>query len=125
EAKDQDFKAYQAGDKLIPWEIVDEFKGSDLVNLRYHQLMPYVNSPEIEEQAFRVISGDFVSTEDGTGIVHASPTFGADDFRVCQENNIPPITVKDENGKDLPIVDRQARFVKDRKSTRLNSSHVK
>lgn len=113
EAKDQDFKAYQAGDKLIPWEIVDEFKGSDLVNLRYHQLMPYVNSPEIEEQAFRVISGDFVSTEDGTGIVHASPTFGADDFRVCQENNIPPITVKDENGKDLPIVDRQGRFVKE------------
>lgn len=113
EAGELDFKAYQADDKLIPWKIADEFKGSDLVNLRYHQLMPYVSSPELEEQAFRVIPGDFVSTEDGTGVVHASPTFGADDFRVCQENNIPPITVKDDNGKDLPIVDRQGRFVEE------------
>lgn len=111
EANGLDFKTFQAGNKLIPWKIADEFKGSDLVNLRYHQLMPYVSSPELEEQAFRVIPGDFVSTEDGTGIVHASPTFGADDFRVCQENKIPPITIKDDNGKDLPIVDRQGRFV--------------
>lgn len=111
EANGLDFKSFQAGNKLIPWKIADEFKGSDLVNLRYHQLMPYVSSPELEEQAFRVIPGDFVSTEDGTGVVHASPTFGADDFRVCQENKIPPITIKDDNGKDLPIVDRQGRFV--------------
>lgn len=111
DAKDKDFKSYQPGDKLMPWKIVDEFRGSDLVNLHYHQLMPYVSSPELEEQAFRVIAGDFVSTEDGTGVVHASPTFGADDFKVCQENNIPPIIVKDENGKDVPIVDRQGRFI--------------
>lgn len=111
EAKGLDFKAYKANDKLIPWEIKAEFSGAELLNLRYHQLMPYVDSPELEENAFRVIPGDFVSTEDGTGIVHASPTFGADDFRVCKENNVPAILVKDENGKEMPIVDRQGRFV--------------
>lgn len=111
EALGADFKAYQGGDKIIPWEVAAEFKGQDLLNLRYHQLMPYVTSDELEENGFRVIHGDFVSTEDGTGIVHASPTFGADDFRVCKENNIPAILVKDENGKDVPIVDRQGRFV--------------
>lgn len=111
EAKGLDFKAYKANDKLIPWEIKAEFTGAELLNLRYHQLMPYVDSPELEENAFRVIPGDFVSTEDGTGIVHASPTFGADDFRVCKENNVPAILVKDENGKEMPIVDRQGRFV--------------
>ena len=111
EAAGADFKTYQGGDKLIPWEIAAEFKGEDLLNLRYHQLMPYVTSAELEENGFRVIHGDFVSTEDGTGIVHASPTFGADDFRVCKENNIPGVMVKDENGKDVPIVDRQGRFV--------------
>ncbi len=113
EAFEADFKAYQAGDKLIPWEIAAEFKGEDLLNLRYHQLMPYVSSEELEENAFRVIHGDFVSTEDGTGIVHAAPTFGADDFRVSKENNVPGILVKDENGKEVPIVDRQGRFVKE------------
>src|SRR5690554_3776724 len=113
EAFEADFKTYQAGDKLIPWEIAAEFKGEDLLNLRYHQLMPYVSSEELEENAFRVIHGDFVSTEDGTGIVHAAPTFGADDFRDGKENNVPGILVKDENGKDVPIVDRQGRFVKE------------
>ncbi len=113
DAKDLDFKDYKTGDKLIPWQIKAEFSGTELLNLRYHQLMPYVHSPELEENAFRVIQGDFVSTEDGTGIVHASPTFGADDFRVCKENNVPAILVKDENGKDVPIVDRQGRFIKE------------
>lgn len=113
EAKDLDFKEYKTNDKLIPWEIKAEFSGAELLNLRYHQLMPYVDSPELEENAFKVIHGDFVSTEDGTGIVHASPTFGADDFRVCKENNVPAILVKDENGKEGPIVDRQGRFVEE------------
>src|SRR5690606_28986480 len=113
EAFEADFKAYEAGDKLIPWEIAAEFKGEDLLNLRYHQLMPYVSSEDLEENAFRVIHGDFVSTEDGTGIVHAAPTFGADDFRVGKENNVPGILVKDESGKEVPIVDRQGRFVKE------------
>lgn len=113
EAENRDFQAYLAGDKLIPWKIVAEYKGEELLNLRYHQLMPYVTSAELVEKAFRVIAGDFVSTEDGTGIVHASPTFGADDFRVCRENDIPAVLVKDENGKDVPIVDRQGRFVQE------------
>ena len=113
EAENGDFQNYQGGDKLIPWKIAAEYKGEELLNLRYHQLMPYVTSDELVEKAFRVIAGDFVSTEDGTGIVHASPTFGADDFRVCRENDIPAILVKDENGKDVPIVDRQGRFVQE------------
>src|SRR5690554_292394 len=113
EAENGDFQKYQGGDKLIPWKIVAEYKGEELLNLRYHQLMPYVTSAELVEKAFRVIAGDFVSTEDGTGIVHASPTFGADDFRVCRENDIPAVLVKDENGKDVPIVDRQGRLVQE------------
>ncbi|WP_028295532.1 isoleucine--tRNA ligase [Olivibacter sitiensis] len=111
EAKDLPFQDYQAGDKLIPWQLAAEFKGEELINLRYEQLMPYVNSPELEEKAFRVIPGDFVTTEDGTGIVHAAATFGADDFRVCRENGVPGILVKDENGKDVPLVDKKGRFV--------------
>ncbi|HZH54708.1 MAG TPA: class I tRNA ligase family protein, partial [Sphingobacteriaceae bacterium] len=102
---------YQAGDKIIPWEIVDRFKGAELVGLKYQQLLPLITNEELEEKAFRVIAGDFVTTEDGTGIVHSSPTFGADDFRVSRENGVPGVFVKDENGKDAPIVDKQGRFV--------------
>src|SRR5690554_4041686 len=102
---------YQPGDKLIPWQIVDRFKGAELVGLRYEQLLPYVTNEELEAKAFRVIAGDFVTTEDGTGIVHSSPTFGADDFRVSREQGIPGVFVKDENSKDVPLVDRQGRFV--------------
>lgn len=104
---------YRPGDKIIPWEIRATFSGTDLVGLRYHQLLPYVTNRELEEKAFRVIPGDFVTTEDGTGIVHASLTFGADDFRVCKENGVPGVFVKDENGKDSPIVDKQGRFAKE------------
>jgi isoleucyl-tRNA synthetase len=75
--------------------------------------LPYVTSEELLEKAFRVILGDFVTTEDGTGIVHTSPTYGADDFRVAKENGIPSIMVKDENGKEVPTVDRTGRFVKE------------
>src|SRR5690606_38035911 len=92
------FQDYKFGDKVIPWEIVEEFKGAEIEGLRYHQLMPYVTSEELREKAFRVILGDFVTTEDGTGIVHTSPTYGADDFRVARENGIPSIMVLDENG---------------------------
>jgi isoleucyl-tRNA synthetase len=107
------FQDYKFGDKLIPWEIVEEFKGSEIEGLRYHQLLPYVTSEEFLEKAFRVILGDFVTTEDGTGIVHTSPTYGADDFRVAKENGIPSIMVKYENGKEVPTVDRTGRFVKE------------
>ena len=97
----------------IPWAVVMEMKGDHLTDIEYEQLMPYVQP---STPAFRVILGDFVTTEDGTGIVHTSPTFGADDFRVAQAAGIPPIMVKDETagptfGKDVPIVDRQGRFV--------------
>lgn len=106
--KDGDFTTYNDGDKIIPWTIISEFKGNFLEGIEYEQLMPYVQP---ETAAFRVIIGDFVTTEDGTGVVHTSPTFGADDFRVAQQNGIPAILVKDENGKDVPIVNRQGRFV--------------
>ena len=99
----------QAG-RAIPWAVVMEMKGDHLTDIEYEQLMPYVQ-PTGDRKAFRVILGDFVTTEDGTGIVHTSPTFGADDFRVAQVAGIPPIMVTDETGKDVPIVDRQGRFV--------------
>jgi isoleucyl-tRNA synthetase len=106
--KDGDFATYNDGDKIIPWKIISEFKGGFLEGIEYEQLMPYVQP---QSEAFRVIIGDFVTTEDGTGVVHTSPTFGADDFRVAAQNGIPAIFVKDENGKDVPIVNRQGRFV--------------
>lgn len=99
---------YKAGDKIIPYEILGEFKGEQLAGIEYEQLLQYVKP---EKPAFKVIIGDFVSTEDGTGIVHIAPTFGSDDFRVAQQNDIPAIMVKDETGKEVPIVDRQGKFV--------------
>ncbi len=102
------FEAYQPGDKLIPVRQLGEFTGKQLVGLQYEQLLPYVQP---EKPAFRVIPGDFVTTEDGTGIVHCSPTFGADDFKAAQQNDIPAILVTDETGKMVPIVDKQGRFV--------------
>lgn len=111
EGQNKSFQEYNHGDKVIPWEICATFKGAELVGLRYHQLFPYVTSEELQTKAFRVLAGDFVTTEDGTGIVHAAPTYGADDFRVCKENDVPAILVKDENGKDVPTVDRTGKFV--------------
>lgn len=102
---------YKAGDKAIPFEIVQEFDGRDLVGIRYHQLMPYVEPANDPTNAFQVIAGDFVTTEDGTGIVHTAPTFGADDFRVAKQHNVPPMTVRDKAGNELPIVDRQGKFI--------------
>ncbi|KGE15383.1 isoleucine--tRNA ligase [Sphingobacterium deserti] len=113
EGQEASFQDFQVGAKVIPWEVASEFKGEALVGLRYQQLLPYITSEELQRDAFRVIPGDFVTTEDGTGIVHAAPTYGADDFRVSKENGIPAILVKDENGKDVPTVDRTGRFVKE------------
>ncbi|MGX7688372.1 isoleucine--tRNA ligase [Flectobacillus roseus] len=106
--KDADFEAYKDGDKVIPWTVIMELKGAHLEGIEYEQLLPYIQP---DAPAFRVILGDFVTTEDGTGVVHTAPTFGADDFRVAQQNGIPAILVKDENGKEAPIVNRQGRFV--------------
>ncbi|RKE44483.1 isoleucine--tRNA ligase [Sphingobacterium detergens] len=111
EGQDASFQDYKLGDKVIPWELATEFVGEELVGLRYEQLLPYITNEDLQENAFRVIPGDFVTTEDGTGIVHAAPTYGADDFRVAKEHGVPGILVKDENGKDVPTVDRTGRFV--------------
>ena len=111
ESKNLSFDDYNAGDKLIPWNLVSEFKGSELVGLRYHQLMNYVCNADLEKNAFRVIPADFVTTEDGTGIVHTASVFGADDFRAARENNVPSVMITDEKGNEQPLVDRQGRFV--------------
>ncbi len=96
-----------------PYTVLEQCKGEYLEGLEYEQLMPYVQPDETNGKAFRVILGDFVSTEDGTGIVHISPTFGADDARVSKLANIPAILVADENGNPMPLVDKQGRFVKE------------
>lgn len=113
EGQSASFQDYKLGDKVIPWEISDEFSGAELEGMRYQQLFPYITSAELLEKAFRVIIGDFVTTEDGTGVVHASPTYGADDFRVAKENGVPGILVKDEYGKEVPTVDKTGRFIKE------------
>jgi isoleucyl-tRNA synthetase len=112
---DAPFGGYAEGDKkVLPWRIEAEFTGADLVGIHYERLFnteagfPHF---EGEENAFRVIIGDFVTTEDGTGIVHISPTFGADDFRVAQLNGIPALMVADDQGKLGPVVDRTGRYV--------------
>lgn len=99
--------SYNKGDKLIPFEVVATLKGKDLVGLHYEQLIPWMNQGE---GAFRVIPGDYVTTEDGTGIVHIAGTFGADDLRVSRQNNIPPLTLIDRDGNIRPMVDMQGRF---------------
>ena len=111
EGEHASFTGYNSGDKIIPWEIAAEFKGAELVGLRYHQLMPYVDNEDLEKNAFRIIPGDFVTTDDGTGIVHTASIFGADDFRVARANGVPSVLVKDENGKEVPLVNKQGRFV--------------
>lgn len=137
-----ELEAYNAGDKKIPYYIVDfwkksqenlnekeessnegliqkkkggikkSFKGADLVGITYEQLLPFALPNDNPENAFRVISGDFVTTEDGTGIVHTAPTFGADDALVAKQATpeVPPMLVKDENGNLVPLVDLQGRF---------------
>ena len=108
-----DFENFKAGDKNIPFKILAECKGSDLVGIRYEQLMPLALPYQNPENAFRVIAGDFVTTEDGTGIVHTAPTFGADDAKVAKEATpeVPPMLVLDENGNAVPLVDLQGRFI--------------
>jgi len=98
---------YKQGDKIIPYEIVGDYKGSDLVGMEYEQLIPWYNPGE---GAFRVISGDYVTTEDGTGIVHIAPTFGADDARVAKIFNVPAIQLVDKAGNLRPAVDLKGRF---------------
>lgn len=107
-----DFENFKEGDKKIPYQILAECKGADLVGIRYQQLLPFALPYQNPENAFRVILGDFVTTEDGTGIVHTAPTFGADDAKVAKEANpeVPPMLVLDENENPVPLVNLQGKF---------------
>jgi isoleucyl-tRNA synthetase len=98
--------------KKIPFYIAKHFKGEELLEIKYEQLMPYALPYQNPENAFRVIAGDFVTTEDGTGIVHTAPTFGADDALVAKQAKpeVPPLLVKDANGNAVPLVDLQGKF---------------
>ncbi|MCD0454666.1 isoleucine--tRNA ligase [Chryseobacterium sp. LC2016-27] len=112
EGTDEDLANYTSDSKTIPFKVLKEFTGEQLVGTQYEQLVPWFTPNDNPEDAFRVILGDFVTTEDGTGIVHTAPTFGADDARVAKEAGIPPMLVKDENGNLVPLVDLQGRFIK-------------
>ena len=101
---------YKSEDKKIPYFVVGTCLGSDLVGIKYEQLLPYALPYEDAEKAFQVIPGDFVTTEDGTGIVHTAPTFGADDAKVAKDAGVPGLLVLDENGNAVPLVDLQGRF---------------
>jgi isoleucyl-tRNA synthetase len=104
---------YSLGDKSIPYQVLMRMKGAELVGTRYEQLLPYAQPMDHADQAFRVIAGDFVTTEDGTGIVHTAPTFGADDMRVALEAGVPPLLVPGESflSPPTPLVDKQGKFV--------------
>jgi len=115
-----DFENFKEGENLpagkagkIPYQIIAECNGSDLVGIRYEQLLPFTLPYQNPENAFRIISGDFVTTEDGTGIVHTAPTFGADDAKVAKEAvpEVPPMLVLDENGNPVPLVNLQGKFI--------------
>ena len=101
------FEDWKVGDKKLPYEVLGTVKGTDLVGIEYEQLIPWVNPGE---GAFRIIPGDYVTTEDGTGIVHIAPTFGADDKRVALAAGIPPLQMIDKDGKAQPMVDRTGKF---------------
>ncbi|MEC3877468.1 isoleucine--tRNA ligase [Chryseobacterium salviniae] len=113
EGTEEDFANYTSESKVIPYQILAEFKGADLVGIKYEQLLEYAKPYQNPENAFRVISGNFVTTEDGTGIVHTAPTFGADDAKVAKEATpeVPPMLVLDKNGNPVPLVDLQGRFL--------------
>jgi isoleucyl-tRNA synthetase len=120
EARDADMESYQAGDKLIPWKVLGSYKGSLFENCRYEQLLPYEASSlekirSITEDAdpFRVLMGDFVTTEDGTGIVHTAPAFGADDYKVGKKYNLGILTLVDREGKFVEgLGEFSGRYVK-------------
>ena len=110
---------YKKGDKLVPFKVVGEYKGTDLIGMKYEQLFPWVkpvnvdekgNWTNAEDKAFRVIPGDYVTTEDGTGIVHIAPTFGADDANVARAAGIPPLFIINKKGKACPMVDLTGKF---------------
>jgi len=106
----EELTAYHAGDKVIPYYVAATCTGEELIGIRYEQLLPYALPAENPEEAFQVIGGEFVTTEDGTGIVHIAPTFGADDAKVAADAGVPPMLVADERGNLVPLVDFQGKF---------------
>jgi len=98
---------FKPGHKDIPYKILSTYKGAELEGINYEQLIPWVRP---DREAFRVLLGDFVSTEEGTGVVHIAPTFGADDYKIALENNIPPLTIIDKDGNIQPLVDKKGRL---------------
>jgi len=106
--KDAPLGDYKKGDKIIPWTVVGRYKGPELVGMEYEQLLPFIKP--MSEGAFRVIPGDYVTTDDGTGIVHIAPNFGADDAFVAKKAGVPPIVVVDRKGQERPIVDLQGKY---------------
>ncbi|PCJ25825.1 MAG: isoleucine--tRNA ligase [Flavobacteriales bacterium] len=110
EGENASFDDFSLGDKFIPWSITQEKNGEELLGIEYEQLLPYALPHEDADKAFKVIAGNFVTTEDGTGIVHIAPTFGQDDAQVAKEAGIPAMLVKDDNGNLVPLVDLQGRF---------------
>ena len=108
--EDLTIEDFSLGDKKIPYAVEKEFLGSDLVGVTYEQLLPYALPHENPEKAFQVISGNFVTTEDGTGIVHIAPTFGQDDAQVAKDFGIPPMLVLDENENPVPLINLQGKF---------------
>ena len=108
EGEGADLSSYKKGDKVIPYNIVGHYKGTDLVGMHYEQLLPLI-SP-MEDGAFRVIQGDYVTTEDGTGIVHIAPNFGADDALVAKKAGVPPIVLVDKKGNQRPVVDLTGKY---------------
>ncbi|MGL5959002.1 MAG: isoleucine--tRNA ligase [Phocaeicola sp.] len=117
-AAELSLEEYNVGDKLVPFKVISEYKGADLVGMRYEQLLPWVKPVEITEEGawkgsengFRVIPGDFVTTEDGTGIVHIAPTFGADDAQVARAASIPSLFMINKKGETRPMVDLTGKF---------------
>jgi len=109
---DDAFLNYKPEDKKIPYKVLKSFKGAEMTGIRYEQLLPYALPFEHADNAFRVITGQFVTTEDGTGVVHTAPTFGADDAKAAREAvpEVPPMLVLDEEGNPVPLVDLQGRF---------------
>ena len=108
EGSGADLASYKKGDKVIPYNIIAHYKGTDLVGMHYEQLLPMI-SP-MEDGAFRVIQGDYVTTEDGTGIVHIAPNFGADDALVAKKAGVPPIVLVDKKGNQRPVVDLTGKY---------------
>ena len=102
------FSEYKPGDKKIPFKVLDEFPGIDLEGINYEQLIDWVKP---DKGAFRVLTGDFVTTEDGTGIVHIAPTFGADDYKIAKESGVPPMILKRKDGSMGPMVDKKGYMV--------------